>query len=531
MSGWGRAKSKQDWCLSARVACEKPYGRQGSLNRGNSGDVMDDKLTEPRKDIHVLMVGVGGCGCNTINRVIRSGLDGEFLAINTDQESLNLTHKGAKKLLIGKSVLHGTNAGGNPKIGAECAETDRAAIETELTGKQVVFVFCGIGGGTGTGAAPIIAEIAKKQGALTIVAATCPFRLERTRYARTEEAIKRFQKSSHAVILRDNNQLVKLVPNLPINEAFAAADEIVAKAIGDFLWTFSKPALINDNFEEVRDIICKEGISGSVGFIAWGEGKKEDKRKLAAEGALKNIFLDTGYDEAKCAFFHITGGPDICLGDAIGLGELITDEMPKDAISRWGARMAPGFDNKLVLSGIVLGVKVPQFEVDGKASKELFKVVRKNDLAKTRFWVLRKGVGVLARDKEGCTPLHFAVSDIGVTMFLVGQGADVNARDKSGATPLHNAAFRGKLEVAKFLLEKGADANARGPGQATPLHNAAHMSDAKVRNADYVGVAKLLIEAGADVNALNSKGYPPLHFAKKKEVIEFLKGAGGKTKG
>jgi len=305
--------------------------------------------------IKIVTVGAGGAGNNTINRLIRAGVKGcELVAVNTDRQHLNMIDDRAKKVLIGKSITKGLGAGGYPDIGTKAAEIDRALIEKELSGAHLVFLCAGMGGGTGTGAAPVIAQIAKEQGAITVAMVTYPFNLERARRIKADEGIAKLRKVTDSVIILDNNRLVKLVPNLPMNEAFSVADEILAKAISGLVWTITQPSLINIDFADVRAIM---GHGGGVGFIAVGEGKGTDKVAGAAEGVLKNRLLDVDFEGAGGALIHISGGSDLTLGDAIKAGEIITERMDPKANVKWGARLIPGYDGKLEIVAIVTGVK------------------------------------------------------------------------------------------------------------------------------------------------------------------------------
>lgn len=306
------------------------------------------------ESIKIVTVGIGGAGNNTINRLIKSGVKGtELVAINTDKQHLNVIHEKAKKVLIGRSVTKGLGAGGYPDIGAKSAEVDRPLIEKELEGAHLVFVCAGMGGGTGGGAAPVVAQIAKEQGAIVVSMVTYPFQLERARKKKAEESISKLKKFCDSVIILDNNRLVQLVPNLPMTEAFAVADEILARAISGLVWTITQPSLINIDFADVRAIM--EG--GGVGFIAVGEGKGTDKVRSASEGVIKNRLLDVDFEGAKGALIHITGGSDLTLGDAIKAGEIITEKMDAEANVKWGARIMQNYEGKLEIVAIVTGVK------------------------------------------------------------------------------------------------------------------------------------------------------------------------------
>jgi cell division protein FtsZ len=305
--------------------------------------------------IKIVTVGVGGAGNNTINRLIRAGVKGtNLVAINTDKQHLNMLDDRTAKVLIGKSITRGLGAGGYPETGMKAAEVDRALIEAHLKEAHLVFLCAGMGGGTGTGAAPVVAQVAKEQGAITVAMVTYPFNLERARRVKADEGIANLRKYVDSVIILDNNRLVKLVPNLPMNEAFAVADEILAKAIGGLVWTITQPSLINIDFADVRAIM---GNGGGVGFIAVGEGKGNNKVQGAAEGVLKNRLLDVDFEGAAGALIHISGGADLTLGDAIKAGEIVTEKMDQEANVKWGARLIPGYDGKIEIVAIVTGVK------------------------------------------------------------------------------------------------------------------------------------------------------------------------------
>ncbi|MEK6979451.1 MAG: cell division protein FtsZ [Candidatus Micrarchaeota archaeon] len=304
--------------------------------------------------IRIVTIGVGGAGNNTVNRLIKSGVKGtELVAVNTDKQHLNIVHERARKVLIGRSVTKGLGAGGYPEVGEKSAEVDRPLLEKELEGAHLAFVCAGMGGGTGGGAAPVVAQVAKEQGAIVVAMVTYPFALERARKKKAEEGIQKLKKFCDSVIILDNNRLVQMFPNLPMTEAFAVADEILARAISGLVWTITQPSLINIDFADVRSIMQ----GGGVGFIAVGEGKGTDKVRSASEGVIKNRLLDVDFEGAKGALIHISGGADLTLGDAIKAGEMITEKMDAEANVKWGARIMQNYDGKLEIVAIVTGVK------------------------------------------------------------------------------------------------------------------------------------------------------------------------------
>ncbi|MBI4361090.1 cell division protein FtsZ [Candidatus Micrarchaeota archaeon] len=313
---------------------------------------MDDSVEE----IKIVVIGVGGGGNNTVNRLKRLNVRGaELMACNTDRQHLNLLDESITKLLIGKSVTKGLGAGGFPEVGMKCAEVDRPALEKAFQGCHLVFVCSGMGGGTGTGAAPVVAQVAKEQGAIVVSMVTYPFALERARVRKADDGIQRLREVSDSVIILDNNRLVQLVPNLPMNQAFLVADEILAKAIGGLVFTITQPSLVNIDFADVRAVMTQ----GDVGMIAVGSGKGANKVEDAVEGVLQNRLLDVDFAGASGALIHIAGGNDLTLGDAIKAGEMITEQMDPNASVKWGARLVPEYDGKLEITAIVTGVKSP----------------------------------------------------------------------------------------------------------------------------------------------------------------------------
>lgn len=326
-----------------RSAISKP-----SNNRVSGGDEFEE--------IKIKVVGCGGAGNNTCNRLKRLDVKGaELIALNADRQHLNTLDEGIKKILIGKSVTKGLGAGGFPEVGAKCAEVDRDLIAKELEGSHLVFICAGMGGGTGTGSAPIVAEIAKEQGAIVVAMVTYPFALERARTMKADEGIQKLRQAADSVIILDNNRLVQIVPNLPMAQAFLVADEILAKAIGGLVFTITQPSLVNIDFADVRSIMGQ----GDVGMISVGSGKGASKVEDAVEGVLRNRLLDVDFTGAKGALIHIAGGADLTLGDAIKAGEMITEQMDPAANVKWGARLIPEYDGKLEICAIVTGVNSP----------------------------------------------------------------------------------------------------------------------------------------------------------------------------
>ncbi|MBU1931029.1 cell division protein FtsZ [Candidatus Micrarchaeota archaeon] len=320
-----------------------------------SRETEDDKLEEfgtPK----ILVVGVGGAGCNCVNRIATMGIRGaQLTAVNTDKQHLSIISDEITKVLIGKSVTRGLGAGGYPEMGAKAAEVSKESLQEVLKNVDLVFISAGMGGGTGTGASPIIANIAKSQGAIVIAMVTYPFILERARIAKAEEGLQTLSQNVDTVVVLDNNRLVQLVPNLPIQDAFRVADEVIARAVAGITETITQPSLINLDFADVRAIMGNKGLS----MIAVGENKSVNKVQEAVEDTLNNTLLDVDIGGATGALVHITGGPDLTLGEANMAGELLTERVDPKATVIWGARVDPTFENKVQIIAIFTGVSSP----------------------------------------------------------------------------------------------------------------------------------------------------------------------------
>ncbi len=328
-----------------------------SITPGMGQDVRSPaKMMEGPK---ILVIGVGGAGNNTVNRMARVNVAGaELIAVNTDKQHLSIMHDSIKKLLIGQSVTRGLGAGGYPEVGLKAAEVSRAALSKVMEGTDMLFLTAGMGGGTGTGASPVIADIAKEQGAIVIAMVTYPFRMERARLMKADDGIERLRKVADTVVIIDNNRLVELVPNLPIEQAFSVADEVISRAVKGITETITTPSLINLDYADVRSIMTAGGVS----VISVGESRGHSRVEEVVEDTLKNSLLDVDYTGAKGALIHITGGPDLTLGDANEIGERLTEAIDPQATVIWGARIIPEYEGKVEVIVIMTGVKSSQIK-------------------------------------------------------------------------------------------------------------------------------------------------------------------------
>ncbi len=305
----------------------------------------------------IKVIGVGGSGCNTISRMFDEGIEGaELIAINTDAQHLYYT-KAHKRLLIGKRRTRGLGAGSLPQVGEEAARESEDEIRRIVEGADMVFITCGLGGGTGTGAAPVIAEAAQDAGALTIAVVTFPFSAEgAVRRANAEAGLERLREVADTVIVIPNDKLLEVVPNYPIHIAFKVADEVLMRAVKGITELITKPALVNLDFADVKTIMEK----GGVAMIGLGEASGEDKAAESVRKALKSPLLDVDITGAKAALVNVTGGPDMTIEEAESVVEEIYSKIDPEARIIWGAMIDPELENTMRTLVIVTGVKSPQ---------------------------------------------------------------------------------------------------------------------------------------------------------------------------
>ncbi|PIN86390.1 cell division protein FtsZ [Candidatus Woesearchaeota archaeon CG10_big_fil_rev_8_21_14_0_10_44_13] len=303
----------------------------------------------------IKVIGVGGAGNNMVSWLHRKGISGaEILAVNTDAQHLSIT-KADKRFMIGKDLTRGLGCGGFPQKGAEAAKESMQALRESLKEADMVFVCAGLGGGTGTGAAPVVAKIAKDMGAIVIGTVTMPFKIERARIDKAEFGLTQLREVSDTVIVIDNNRLVNIAGNLPVQQAFAVANELISTMIKGIVETIAIPSLVNLDYADVKAIMT----DGGVAAIGVGASDTSNKVEEAVRGALTNPLLDISYQGATGAIIHVAGGPDMTLDEISRIGELITEAMDPDANVIWGARVDEKMKGKITVMTIITGVKSP----------------------------------------------------------------------------------------------------------------------------------------------------------------------------
>jgi cell division protein FtsZ len=316
----------------------------------------------------IMVAGCGGAGNNTINRLGHIGIDGaDLIAINTDKQHLSVTNAD-KKVLIGYELTRGLGSGGSPEVGEQSALEAKPALKEIFDGADLVFLTGGLGGGTGTGSLPVIAEVANEVGAVVVGAVTMPFKIERARIQKARTSLAKLRKCTDSIVVIDNNKLLSYVPDMPINDAFGVADEVLARMVKGITETISTPSLVNLDFADVRAVM-REGSGKGIAMIGLGESDTRNRSEEAVTHALENPLLEVDYRGATGALIHITGGPDMTLSEATRIGEIATGYLANDANVIWGARIDESFAGKVQVMLIITGVKSP--DILGPESSEI----------------------------------------------------------------------------------------------------------------------------------------------------------------
>ncbi len=325
-------------------------------------------LKEGFGEARILVIGAGGAGNNTINRLSQIGINGaELIAVNTDKQHLSII-RADKKILIGYELTKGLGAGGYPEVGEQAAVEAKPALKELMDGADLVFLTAGLGGGTGTGSLPVIAEVARDSGAVVVGAVTMPFKIERARIPKAKEALHRLRKNCDSVVVVDNNKLLDYVPDLPMDQAFCVADEILARMVKGITETITLPSLINLDFADVRSVM-RGGAGKGIAMIGLGESDTRNRAEEAVKHALENPLLEVDYRGANGALVHITGGPDLTLAEANRIGEIATSYLTDDANVIWGARIEPEYEGRVQVMVIITGVRSP--DILGPSSTEI----------------------------------------------------------------------------------------------------------------------------------------------------------------
>ncbi len=332
-----------------------------SVSYGISQEVRDiDKELEElikKQTAKIKVVGVGGGGNNSLSRMKEIGIKGgELIAVNTDAQDL-LYANADQKILIGKELTQGLGAGSNPRVGEEAAKESESEIKKKLSGADMVFITCGLGGGTGTGAAPEIARISKKQSSLTIGVVTLPFTIEgKKRIENAMNGLERLESVVDTLIVIPNDKLLELAPELPLHTAFKISDEILTNAVKGVTELVTTTGLVNLDFADIKTVM----VDGGVSLIGMGESDTDQRAMDAINKAISNPLLDVDISNATGALINIVGGPNMSLDECKGIIEEVGKKISPDAKLIWGAQISPDMEKSLRVLLIVTGVKSSQ---------------------------------------------------------------------------------------------------------------------------------------------------------------------------
>ena len=302
----------------------------------------------------ITVVGCGGAGNNAIHRLTIEGIDGaKTVAINTDAQQLIKT-KTDEKVLIGKNLTRGLGAGGDPAKGEESAKENADDVKKALQDSDLVFITCGLGGGTGTGGAPVVAEISKKLGALTVAVVTLPFSMEgKIRMNNALAGLNKLKEVADTIVIIPNDKLLEIVPNMPLRTAFKVADEVLINSVKGMVELVQNAGDIHVDFADVRAVMSNGGIA----MMGIGESDSEKRAKEAINEALNSPLLCVDVDGATGALIHITGPEDMSLEETKEIVSTVSERLDENAIIIWGTTIDESIENSLRVLLIITGTK------------------------------------------------------------------------------------------------------------------------------------------------------------------------------
>lgn len=342
-----------------------------AMERANSkpANVLDEELEKllSNQKAAIKVIGLGGGGNNTINRITEVGIIGaETVAMNTDAQDLLYT-TADKKILLGRDLTKGLGAGSIPQVGEDSAKESEQEIKKSLEGADLVFITCGLGGGTGTGSVSVVADVAKKMGALTIAVVTIPFQMEGGR--RQDNAmwgLRKLESIVDTLIVIPNDKLLELAPDLPLHTAFKIADEILTNSVKGIAELVTKAGLVNLDFADIKAVMG----DGGVALIGVGESDTDNRAVEAVEKAINNPLLDVDISGANGALINVSGGSDMTLEEARRVVETISNRLDEDARVIWGAQISEDLEGMVRVMLIVTGVRSEQMLGKSQAAQK-----------------------------------------------------------------------------------------------------------------------------------------------------------------
>lgn len=351
-----------------------------AVSRGESPSADDDlEDTIRAHETKVRVVGCGGAGCNTVSRLTEEGVIGaEAIAINTDAQHL-LATRAPHKILIGKHLTKGLGAGSLPQVGERAALESEDALRDAIAGVDLVFATCGLGGGTGTGSIPVVSQIAKESGALTIAVTTLPFHVEGAiRMENAKAGLARLREAADTTIVVPNDKLLDVAPNLPMQKAFRVVDEVLMRSIKGITELITKPGIVNLDFADLRTIMR----GGGVAMIGIGEAEGQGRCRRAMAEALKNPLLDVDLSKAKGCLVNVVGGESMTIGEAEQAVELIYNRIDPNARIIWGTNVDKRMGSRVRIMIVLTGVQSRQILGPRRGGKQA------RDLPEERFQVV-----------------------------------------------------------------------------------------------------------------------------------------------
>ena len=361
--------------LANEILSHLPKNEETKPSAGASSDDAELEQLLATLRVNIRVVGCGGGGSNTTNRLIEDGLtEAETIACNTDAQHLLTVHSN-RKVLLGRRLTRGLGAGALPDVGAKAALEALEDLKGLLKSSDMVFITCGLGGGTGTGSAPIVAQAAKASGndPLTIAVCTLPFASEGTvRAENAQEGLDKLRNVADTVITIPNDRLLELVPRLPVQTAFKVADSVLARAIRGITELITRPGLVNLDFNDLRTIMK----GGGVALIGIGESESDNRAEDAINEAIHSPLLKVDIAGATGALVNVTGGPDMSVSEAAKVAEVVQKSLAPNARIIWGAAIDPTMQHTLRVMLVVTGVKSPQIlgAHPGASSSEIDRV-------------------------------------------------------------------------------------------------------------------------------------------------------------
>ena len=344
-------KSLVDSALSAVE--EEQMNRPEGFRAFTAQDEELQKILQGLKT-SIKIIGCGGGGSNTVNRLAEAGIIGaELYAANTDAQHLLMT-RAPHKILLGRRVTRGLGAGALPQVGEEAAREAEEDIKKAVAEADIVFITCGLGGGTGTGSAPYVAQLAKEAGALTIAICTYPFQAEGAiRAENAEWGLDRLRNLADTVIVIPNDKLLDIVPKLSLNAAFKVADEVLMRSIKGITEIVTKPGLVNLDFNDIKTVMK----AGGVAMIGLGESDDDDRAVSAVMEAINSPLIEMDITEASAALVNVTGGADMTVTEAEQVAEIIQSKISSGARIIWGAAIDETLENTIRVMVVITGVK------------------------------------------------------------------------------------------------------------------------------------------------------------------------------